>query len=57
MSGAPQKIGETMRQEKKYSCTMEKAHGQLEKREYYQTENLRSTLRLAQDEAPQQIGT
>lgn len=57
MSGAPQKIRETMRQEKKYSCTMEKAHGQLEKREYYQTENLRSILRLAQDEAPQQIGT
>ena len=35
-----EKIREGIRREKKYTCTMEKAHGQLEKREYYQTEDI-----------------
>jgi len=34
------KLREKIRQEKNYACTIEKAHGQIEKREYYQTEDI-----------------
>ena len=35
-----EKLREKIRQEKNYACTIEKAHGQIEKREYYQTEDI-----------------
>lgn len=35
-----EQIREEIRKEKNYVCTKEKAHGQVEKREYYQTEDI-----------------
>ena len=35
-----EKVKEEIRSKKDYNCTTEKAHGQIEKREYYQTEDL-----------------
>lgn len=35
-----EKAKQDIREKKDYSCTVEKAHGQLEKREYYQTEDI-----------------
>lgn len=35
-----EKVKEEIRSKKDYNCTTEKAHGQIEKREYYQTEDI-----------------
>ncbi len=35
-----EKIRKKLQEKKKYVCTIEKAHGQVEKREYYQTEDI-----------------